>query len=220
MNNPKETHNALVAKVARKYEKNGYKVYIEPNPSVLPFDLRPYRPDLLARKPQNGGYIIEVKSKAAHASIDRLRDIAETVDRHKGWHFMLITGDDVLFNEPEEKGRLLSWEQILTQKEQAKELYGMDKPEAAFLMFWGIIEAMMRKQAGKSSIPVERFPTSPLIKHLYSQGELSMEQFDKIMNLLNIRNQFVHGFQLQGLDEATNELEELVSELLKLWYPQ
>jgi uncharacterized protein YutE (UPF0331/DUF86 family) len=84
----------------------------------------------------------------------------------------------------------------------------------------GIFEAMMRKQAEQASIPIERFPTSSLIKHLYSQGELSIEQFDKTTELLTVRNQLVHGYQSQNLDKEVVELQKLVSELLELWHPK
>ena len=222
MNNPKETHDALMARIARKYEKDGYKVYIEPKAPNLPFDLGPYRPDLLAIKSENDGYVIEIKSKSTSVSVDRFREIAEIVAQHDGWRFLLATGDDILLNEPEQKEEklLLSWKQILTRREKGEKLLLLGELEGAFLAFWGIVEAMMRKQAEQTSIPIERFPTSSLIKHLYSQGELSIEQFDKTMELLTIRNQFVHGFQTQDLDKAVTELQNLVSELLELWYPK
>ena len=79
---------------------------------------------------------------------------------------------------------------------------------------------MMRKQAEQASIPIERFPTSSLIRHLYSQGELSIEQFDKTTELLTVRNQLVHGYQSQNLEKEVVELQKLVSELLELWHPK
>ena len=220
MNNPKEIHDALMARIAQKYEKDGYKVYIEPKTPNLPFDLGLYRPDLLAMKSENDGYIIEIKSKATYASVDRFREIAETVSQHDGWRFLLVTGDDISLNEPEQKSEklLLSWEQILARKGKGEKLLLLGELEGAFLTFWGILEAMMRKQAEQVSLPIESFPTSSLIKHLYSQGELSIEQFDKTMELLNIRNQFVHGFQSQNLDKAVTELQKIVSELLESWH--
>jgi hypothetical protein len=220
MNNINEIHHALVTRVAQQYEKDGYKVYFEPGSSNLPFDLGSYRPDLLAIKAENDGYIIEIKSKSTYASVDRFREIAETVAQHNGWRFLLVTGDDVSPNgsEQQNESSLLSWEQIKVRKEKGDKLLSLGELEGAFLAFWGILEAMMRNQAERVSIPITHFPTSSLIKHLYSQGELSIEQFDKIMELLNIRNQFVHGFQTYNLPEAITGLQELVSELLDLWH--
>ncbi len=221
MNDPKEIHDTLLARVAQKYEKDGYKVFIEPPEPNLPFDLGSYRPDILALKSENDGYIIEIKSKTTHVSVDQFRELAETISQHNGWHFMLITGDDIDSNEPEQKSEkpLLSWEQILARKKRGGELLDLGETEGAYLTFWGIIEAMMRKRAEQVSIPIERFPTLSLIKHLYSQGELSIEQFDKLLELLKIRNQFVHGFQSQNLDQAAIDLQVIVTELLESWYP-
>lgn len=221
MNNSKDIHEALLERVARKYEKDGYKVYIRPEISVLPFDLGSYRPDLLAVKSENEGYIIGIKNRTAYTSVDRFREIAETVAQHDGWRFLLVTGDDILPNEPYYKTEniLLSREQISARKEKAERLLSLGQTEGAFLTFWGVAEAVMRRQAEQASIPIERFPTSSLIKHLYSQGELSVEQFDKAMELLNIRNQFIHGFQSQNSEHAVRELQKLVSELSEAWYP-
>lgn len=222
MNNTQEAHDLLMARVAQQYEKDGYKVFVEPKSPNLPFDLGSYRPDLVAMKSENDGYIIEIKSKATRVSVDQFRELAENIAQHSGWRFLLVTGDDVSLNEPEQKNEklLLSWEQMLERKEKGEKLLSLGEAEGAFLIFWGIIEAMMRKQAEQVAIPIERFPTSSLIKHLYSQGELSIKQFDKTLELLNVRNQFVHGFQSQNLGNATVELHNLVVELLESWYPK
>ena len=221
MNNLQEFPTALMARVAQKYERDGYTVYAEPKAPNLPFDLGLYRPDLLAMKSENDGYIIEIKSKSTNLSVEQFREIAESVTQHNGWHFLLVTGDDISLNEPEQKGEklLLSWEQIVARKKKGAKLLLLGEIEGAFMAFWGIFEAMMRKRAEQVSIPIERFPTSSLIKHLYSQGELSIEQFDKITELCNVRNQFVHGFQSPNLDKAVIELQNLVSELLESWQP-
>lgn len=221
MNNTKELHDELIVRVAQKYQEDGYQIYIEPKTPNLPFDLGSYLPDLLAMKSENDGYVIEIKDKARNVSVGKFREIAETVAQHTGWHFLLVTGDDVSPNEPEQNGEklLLSWEQILLRKEKGEKLLVLGEIEGAFLVFWGIVEAVMRKQAEQVSIPIERFPTSALIKHLYSQGELSMEQFDKAIELLNVRNQFVHGFQSQNLEKAAIELQDLVVELIQAWQP-
>jgi hypothetical protein len=88
------------------------------------------------------------------------------------------------------------------------------------LSLWVILEAALRRQAKQVSIPIERFPTSSLINHLYSQGELSIEQFDKAKALQVIRNRFIHGYQTPSLIEYTKQLQELVNELLELWATQ
>ncbi|MGV2389048.1 MAG UNVERIFIED_CONTAM: hypothetical protein LVR29_14600 [Microcystis novacekii LVE1205-3] len=68
MNSPKEIHDALMRRVAQRYEKEGYRVFIEPQRQTLPFNLGSYRPDLLAMKSENDGYIIEIKTNANRVS--------------------------------------------------------------------------------------------------------------------------------------------------------
>ncbi|BAP55919.1 hypothetical protein THII_1622 [Thioploca ingrica] len=216
--NSKRVHSVLGSKVADKYRAQGFEVVLEPQNAELPFDLGTYRPDLIAKKSPNEGYIIEVKSSVSRIPIDRYREIAEVVAQHVGWRFLLVTGEDVSLSEQATDGDgLLTWEQMLQRQIQAERLLSLGEAEGAFLSLWGILEAALRRQANKMSIPIERFPTLSLINHLYSQGELSIEQFDKVKALQAIRNRFVHGYQTPNLVESTKQLQELVNELIALW---
>lgn len=78
----------------------------------------------------------------------------------------------------------------------------------------------MRRRAEEAIIPIERFPTVSLIKHMYSQGELSIEEYDRAMLLLSVRNRFIHGFEAPEVNESVSELLALVNELISLWAPQ
>jgi hypothetical protein len=215
--NSKCVHSVLGSKVADKYRAQGFEVVLEPQNAELPFDLGTYRPDLIAKKSPNEGYIIEVKSSVSRIPIDRYREIAEIVAQHVGWRFLLVTGEDVSLSEQAtDDDGLLTWEQMLQRQIQAERLLSLGEAEGAFLSLWGILEAALRRQANKMSIPIERFPTLSLINHLYSQGELSIEQFDKVKALQAIRNRFVHGYQTPNLVEPTKQLQELVNELIAL----
>jgi len=219
--NSESTHKLLESNVAEKYKQKGYEVIVEPQSKELPFDLGTYRPDLLVKKSKNEGYIIEVKSTATRTPVERYREISEMVSQYPGWRFLLVTGQDTLPSIPEGvEGNLLTWEQILRRKEQAERLISLGEIEGAFSSLWGILEALMRRQAERVSLPIEQFPTSSLIKHLYSQGELSMEQFDKALALQAIRNRFAHGFQAPELGKPLAQLQEVVNDLLRLWGPQ
>jgi hypothetical protein len=210
----------FVSKIAQKYRQDGYAVVREPKPDEMPFDLGIYRPDLLVKKSDKEGYIIEFKKSVNRIPVDHYREIAETVSQHNGWRFLLITDEDAVQANQNKKEDLLSWAQIVRRKEQGERLLTLGEVEGAFSSLWGALEALLRNQAERLSIPIERFPTLSLIKHLYSQGELSIEQYDTAMALFSVRNQFVHGYQTPGLPDATQQLAELVHELLDLWQPQ
>lgn len=214
----RRTHSVLEAKIAEKYQAQGYKVILEPRKSELPFDLGNYRPDMIVEKSPQEHFVVEVKSSVAKLPIDRYREIAELVAEHAGWSFLLVTEEDVPQSaETKDENQLLSWEQIYQRQKQAEKLMSFGEIEGTFISYWGILEAVLRRQAKKMSIPIERLPTLSLINHLYSQGELSMEQFDRTKELQAIRNRFVHGYQAPSLSEPTKQLKELVSELIALW---
>lgn len=215
--NSQLTEKGLGAKIAEKYRLKGFEVVIEPSKSLIPFDLGNYYPDLIARKSPDEGYIIELKNSTSRISVDRYREIAEIVAQHHGWRFLLITGDDISLEDAKGNDELLTWEQMLHRKEQAQRFLAIGEVEVAFLYLWGILEAAMRQQAKQVAIPIERFPANSLINHLYSQGELSMEQFDKARGIQTVRNRIAHGYQSPDLTEPANQLLELVNELIAMW---
>ena len=203
--------------IAEKYRLQGFEVVIEPSKSLIPFDLGNYYPDLIARNGSNEGYIIELKNSIAKISVDRYREIAEIVAQHHGWRFLLITGEDVSSEDPKDDSELLTWEQMSQRQEQAQKFLAIGEVEVAFLCLWGILEAAMRRQAKQVAIPIERFPANSLINHLYSQGELSMEQFDQVRVIQTIRDRLIHGYQIPNLDEPTKQLQVVVNELITIW---
>lgn len=214
--NPTQSHNSLMLNIANKYRRDGYDVIVEPTLTDLPFTLGTYRPDILVTKTENEGYIVEVKNSYLQTSIDRYREVAEAVSKHKGWRFLLVTGEDTSASEP---SILPSWDDLSQRAKRGKNFVALGEIDTAFLLFWTILEALMRKQAEYVSIPIEQFPTQSLIKHLYSHGELSIEHFDMVMSLLNTRNRLVHGFEVQELSVAVTNLDKLVADLLMLWEP-
>lgn len=209
----RQTASTLVAKVAEKYAAQGFEVNISPRKEELPFDLGTYRPDLIAVKQPDKHYIIEVKSSASRTPVERYSEVAKLVGQHPGWSFLLVTGDEKRSYDED----LLTWEQMTARQAQVEALLELRASEGAFLILWGILEAALRRRAGEVSIPIEHFPTSSLLNHLYSQGELSIEQFDEIKALRTFRNRFVHGYQTPEVHEPTERLEALVKQLLADW---
>jgi hypothetical protein len=213
-------HDKSVSKIAEKYRQAGYTVLVDPEPEDIPFDLGTYRPNLIVKKNEAEGYIIEFNGSGRQTSIDRLKEIAEIVSENTGWRFLLITEEDALLKDNSNEVNLLSWQQIFTRKSQSERLISLGENEGAFLLLWVIIEALLRRRAEEVSIPIEKFPTLSLIKHMYSQGELSIQEYDRAMLLKSLRNRFIHGFQTPEINESVSELLALVNELISLWAPQ
>jgi hypothetical protein len=213
-------HDKSVSKIAEKYRQAGYTVLIDPEPEDIPFDLGTYRPNLIVKKNEAEGYIIEFNGSGRQTSIDRLKEIAEIVSENTGWRFLLITEEDALLKDNSNEVNLLSWQQIFSRKSQSERLISLGENEGPFLLLWVIIEALFRRRAEEVSIPIEKFPTLSPIKHMYSQGELSIQEYDRAMLLKSLRNRFIHGFEAPEINESVSELLALVNELISLWAPQ
>jgi len=197
-------HCDLGSSVAEEYRQLGFDVVLHPQAADLPFDFGTYRPDLIARNSSGQNYIIEVRDFATRTPIDRFREIAETVSQHPGWSFLLITREDAPPHYCDGRSELLSWKQMRECLAKSQRLMSQGAIDAAFLSLWPILEAALRRRAIEILIPIERFPTLSLINHLYSQGELSIEQL-------------MHGNQPPDLSEPTMQLFALIDLLVNSW---
>jgi uncharacterized protein YutE (UPF0331/DUF86 family) len=96
----------------------------------------------------------------------------------------------------------------------SKELLRAGLNDAAFLLRWVATEAILRHIATREGLPLERLPSSTLLKELFSLGILSRDDLQMIQRALSMRNALVHGFETMGLDQTTEELARLAEQLL------
>lgn len=218
MNSPaKAAYDDKINSLASTYAQQGFKVLREPSVNELPFDLGGYRPDLLATKGDTG-LIIEVKTKAARVSVDRFQSLAQEISTHPGWRFLLVTLEDVDSSKiPTTSNELPTWVQLATKLQQAQALIAEGALEPAVLYLWGIFEATLRKRAISQSIPVERLPASMLLNHMYSQGEVSVDDVDLFRDFMSKRNRIAHGAN-ESIDLAiVARVFQSVNRLLTEW---
>lgn len=189
----KALHDEKLDSLAEAYAREGFKVVKEPPSSQIPFDLDGYRPDLIVYK-DGLTQIIEVKTSASRLSVDRLQWIAEEVAKHQGWRFLLVTLDDVDTRAvPTVADELPDWAQMSVKLQQADGLAQLGFTEPLLLYLCSIVEAGSRRRALQLHIPIERLPIRMLLKHLYSQGEVSMAQMEVLERLWELRNRLAHG---------------------------
>ena len=208
-------HSQLEASIAKRYAELGFAVTVEPSLDLIPFDLGGYRPDMLAIKQPDQNYIIEVKASSQRISVDRFREISEVVKIHPGWRFLLVTGDDEI--SIGEETMVLQSEQIKHGVKKVESLVGQGYSDAAFLYLWSLLEGMMRRQSIQRAIPIERLSGLSRINHLYSQGEMTRDQFHECKDLLSIRNRIAHGYQDSHIDKDCRRLLNLVLILSSEW---
>ena len=218
MNAP--TKNSLQEKVdslAADYARAGFEVVIEPSADDVPFNLGTYQPALVARK-GDSGLIIEVKTSASRVSVDRLQTVAQQIAEHPDWRFLLVTLDDEDAKFiPATTRELPGWD-AMGRSLQAVDLLIQQRALApAVLYLWSIFEAALRRRAIDLHLPIERMPEAMLLKHLYSHGEISVDQIDSLREFLERRNRLAHGANDAVASALLTQWLMLVTELLAEW---
>ena len=96
---------------------------------------------------------------------------------------------------------------------------GLGETEGAYLSLWSLLEALLRRRAEDVKLPLERMATGALIDHLYSEGELSIPQYDLVRELKLARDALAHGLTAPQVGEALPKLRGGVDELTTAWWP-
>ncbi len=201
----------VISRVADDYRRRGYEVDVEPSADAVPEFLRGLHPGLIARRPGDS-VVVEVKVGTRTSVAERLREIAERVNKEPGWRFSLV------FANPDEPNQITEAEpaplHVLEQRTQnAEDLLRSGQNEAAFLLLWSALEGILRHLGERAQLPLANLPPSALMRELYSAGEISREEFEMLVGLFPLRNQLVHGFGLRA-DLEAGQLLILVKSLL------
>jgi len=208
-----EAYRQKLQEIAAEYEARGYEVLVEPSPEQLPEFLVGFRPDLVARGP-NESVVVEVKVGTQTAASERFRELAETIQRQPGWRFSLVVIDPRSDEVAPPTQQLHDRQEIVDRLGRANELLKAGATDAAFLLMWVAVEALLRHIATREGLPLERVPSSSLIKELFSLGILSRHELEVAQRAFAVRNTLVHGFETAGLDETTRALAQLAQQLL------
>ena len=87
----RETEHRLAEQVARQLVGEGYEVFVQPGPQLLPRELVGLQPDILARRGDNENLIVEVKLTPSSEGAEQVKRIAQVVKSLPGWQVRLIT---------------------------------------------------------------------------------------------------------------------------------
>lgn len=202
----------LVDSVADRYRARGYDVTVEPSGPSVPSFMQGFRPDLIARKGAEG-VVVEVKLGTKTSAVERYQRLAELVQGQPGWRFDLLVVEPEQAHELTVDAPLPSESEIRERLRRAKELETSGALDAAFLVLWIAAEAVMRLIAHRASLPLERMPTSALVRDLYSAGEIDRRDYEVALGLLTARSGIVHGFATDISEEQLDKLRALVERL-------
>ena len=213
-------HEQKIRSKAQELSEKGYKVLIEPSISELPFDLGEYRPDLIARK-NDEGIVLDVKNSLKRWPISRFQAIAEQIAAHPGWRFILIKSDDISEKFlPSSKNDLPSWDDLNLRINNLDILIQASFFEPALLFFSSILEAAMRKRAIQQNMPIWRFPEEKLLSHLFSDGEISILDVELFEACLDLRNKSAHGIKIVIEPDRLKAAHGSIQALVKQWGDQ
>jgi hypothetical protein len=199
--------------IASEYAAQGYRVIVEPQGASLPDFLEGFRPDLIAVGPKES-VIVEVKVGTRTASTERYGKLAQLVQQHPGWRFSLVIVDPRSSDEPPTAASVINRPALVRLVEQGNRLAEAGERQAAVLVLWSAAEAAMRGLAAKAQLPIERAPTTALMKELYSLGMISREALASGEAILATRNSVAHGFEARDIDDALVRLRRLVADLV------
>ena len=212
-NSTQEIYRRKIQEIANDYETRGYRVLIEPATTEIPQFLADFHPDIVAYGPQDS-IVIEIKVGTKTSASERYRELAETIQQQPGWRFSLVVVDPRSDDVAPSTQQLLDREKIVERLQEGEELLKRGVKDAAFILLWLSVEALLRHMAAREGLPLERLPSSALLKELFSLGLLSRHGLDVALRAFAVRNSLVHGFEAPGLDAILEELTLLVQELL------
>lgn len=168
------------------YEADGYDVFVEPSPSVLPQFMRGVRPDAVAIRPDRK-IAIEVKRSEGQSS-DHIEQLRAMFVGHPDWELR------VLYVSPRSPGATielatpLAIERAISQAQQLKDV---EPAGSALLIGWSALEAIARlllpAQLGRPQPPIR------LVEVLATEGLLTPDEADSLREIAKVRNHVAHG---------------------------
>jgi uncharacterized protein YutE (UPF0331/DUF86 family) len=142
------------------------------------------------------------------------QELADKIRQQPRWRFSLVVIDPRSDEVAPSAEPLLNLDAIANRLEMADELRRAGSKDAAFLLLWVSIEALLRQIATREGLPLERMPSSALLKELFSVGILSRDDLETSQRAFAVRNALVHGFEAIGLDQMTEAVARLAQQLL------
>jgi hypothetical protein len=194
-----ERETRRLRRIAERFEREGFRVMIEPSSSALPEWLSSFLPDLVATRGSEG-VVVEVKSREEVHGDKNIGRLAEIVDGHPEWRFELDISNPREPTTPKPPAwPAASESHIQEQLQAASQLMQSGLQGPALLSAWAGFEGAARQAVARHEVELTPMPSASLLKTLWSLGYLDPESRDKLTDLGATRNRVAHGadpFQL------------------------
>lgn len=190
-----------IREIVKDYQSKGYTVIVNPKQSELPSFIKGFQPDIIAKR-EDENVLIEVKTKTDRADLRQFESLAAELQKKKNWRF------EVVFTNPKSKPLALDNQRTLNDQSvnrriaEINKLINYDSFEAAFLLSWATIEAVLRqKLTNEKSATIEK-QTLSVIRTMFSLGLLNQRDYKLLQEINQKRNHLIHGFN-QPIDKKT-----------------
>lgn len=187
-----------------QYQAEGFDVFVNPSPSILPTFMRPYRPDAIALRSDRKIAIEVVHSKQEPSK--KIDDLEALFKSHSDWEFRVFYIAPFASDGSPPAADAIA---IASSIQRVRELKQAGHKLPALVMAWATLEAV-----GRALLPyrLER-PQTParLIEVLASDGILTPTEADVLRATIPLRNRIVHG--AVGSDVDDKLLEKFIDAL-------
>lgn len=194
-----------IRSTAEDLRKQGYAVTVEPASAVIPFDLKQYRPDILASRGDEN-LIIDIKARGSRRSIERYKEIAEIVGSHKNWRFMLSTVDETEPDGYTAVGQRPDTDSLGRMLGKIDLLLSGENYDLAIPYLWLVYVSALRIVGERAKVPMDETSDGSVLNYLYSMGELSADEYELAKNFLALRNKTAHRLDVEISKETVLEL--------------
>ncbi len=211
----RENESLRVQKVGQVYRNKGYDVLIEPQGDQLPDFLQTFRPGLIAYK-DDEHIVVEVRTRGQVSDFPQVNELAKVVRNEAGWKFELfLLGPENSFFV--NGASLFTVEEIRSKRKEVALFVENGHLEAAFLMGWSLVEAILRILAVKEGIEGETAMPDYLLKQMTFEGIIARETYHDLKHAQKTQDAIARGFKSSQLTvETVQELIDLIDgELLQ-----
>ncbi len=199
-----DLETSTISGVARQYREEGYEVVVHPQGGDLPPFLAGFAPDLIATRGREGVVVEALRDRGELARDPGVARLAEALEARPGWRLDLIllgAGDDL--DRAARGGVEPSAEELSGLLARAGELAAAGEAGLGCVAALAGFEAALRRLPAPAGSrgwagagPVER------VRMLYSLGDLSREEFDRVREAGTVRARVVRGLMPGEVDPA------------------